>query len=124
MNTAHDPRKRNIHDPENQYVWADELDSKKLLWNSITNRRSTRRTGFYHRHLLPSLFGDVVMSKWTGSMLVMTAHQYVVEAESYDEARDKIVSLFEEGVVADHTFNVDYYPERVEVDNVCEEDEE
>ena len=28
--------KLNIHDPENQYVWADELDSKKLLWNSIT----------------------------------------------------------------------------------------
>jgi hypothetical protein len=24
LNTAHDPRKRNIHDPENQYVWADE----------------------------------------------------------------------------------------------------
>jgi hypothetical protein len=24
---------------------------------------STRRTGFYHRHLLPSLFGDVVMSE-------------------------------------------------------------
>ena len=23
MNTAHDPRKRNIHDPDNQYVWAD-----------------------------------------------------------------------------------------------------
>ena len=54
-------------------------------------------------------------------MLVMTAHQYVVEAESYDEAREKIVSLFEEGVVADHTFDVDCYPERVEVDNVCEE---
>jgi hypothetical protein len=31
-------------------------------------------------------------------MLVMTAHQYVVEAESYDEARAKIVDLFEEGV--------------------------
>jgi hypothetical protein len=61
------------------------------------------------------------MSKWTGSMLVMTAHQYVVEAESYDEAREKIVSLFEEGVVADHTFDVDCYPERVEVDNVREE---
>lgn len=29
-------RHLNIHDPENQYVWADELDSKKLLWNSIT----------------------------------------------------------------------------------------
>jgi|11_taG_2_1085331.scaffolds.fasta_scaffold88113_2 hypothetical protein len=26
----------NIHDPDNQYVWADELDRKKLLWNSIT----------------------------------------------------------------------------------------
>ena len=25
----------NIHDPENQYVWADELDRKKLLSNSI-----------------------------------------------------------------------------------------
>lgn len=23
MNTARDPRKRNIHDPHNQYVWAD-----------------------------------------------------------------------------------------------------
>jgi hypothetical protein len=44
-------------------------------------------------------------------MLVMTAHQYVVEAESYDEARAKIVDLFEEGVVADHTLDVDCYPE-------------
>ena len=79
---------------------------------------STRRTGFHHRHLLPSLFGDVAMSIWTGSMLVMTAHQYVVEAESYDEARAKIVDLFEEGVVADHTLDVDCYPE-----NILEEDE-
>jgi hypothetical protein len=30
-------------------------------------------------------------------------------------------SVIEEGVVADHTFDVDCYPERVEVDNVCEE---
>ena len=59
------------------------------------------------------------MSNWTGSMLVMTAHLYVVEAESYDEARAKIVDLFEEGVVADHTFDIDCYPE-----NVREEDEE
>ena len=38
MNTAHDPRKRNIHDPENAYKWVDsnKLASKKLLWNSIT----------------------------------------------------------------------------------------
>jgi len=33
MNTAHDPRKRNIHDPDNKYVWADE---KTLLCNCIT----------------------------------------------------------------------------------------
>jgi hypothetical protein len=45
-------------------------------------------------------------------MLVMTAHQYV-EAESYDEARTKIVDLFEEGVVADHTLDVDCYPENI-----------
>ena len=51
-------------------------------------------------------------------MTVITAHQYVVEAESYDEARAKIVDLFEEGVVADHTLDVDYYTE-----NVREEDE-
>jgi hypothetical protein len=24
MNTAHDPRKRNIHDPENKYAWKEE----------------------------------------------------------------------------------------------------
>jgi hypothetical protein len=30
-------------------------------------------------------------------MEVLTAHKYVVEAESYDEARDKIVELFENG---------------------------
>jgi len=24
MNTARDPRKRNIHDPHDQYQWADE----------------------------------------------------------------------------------------------------
>jgi hypothetical protein len=29
-------RDLNIHDPENAYQWADELDRKKLLWNSIT----------------------------------------------------------------------------------------
>ena len=52
-------------------------------------------------------------------MLVMTAHQYVVEAESYDEARAKIVDLFEEGVWSATTFDVDYYPE-----NIREEDEE
>ena len=57
------------------------------------------------------------MSRWTGSMLVITAHQYVVEAESYDEARAKIVDLFEEGVLAATTFDVDYYPE-----NILEED--
>jgi len=51
-------------------------------------------------------------------MLVMTAHQYVVEAESYDEAQAKIVDLFEEGVVADRTIDVDCYPE-----NILEEDE-
>ena len=53
------------------------------------------------------------MSNWTGSMYVVTAHQYVVEAESYDEARDKIVSLFEEGVEADDTIDVDCYPENI-----------
>lgn len=58
------------------------------------------------------------MSRWTGSMLVMTAHQYVVDAESYDEAREKIVELFEEGVIADATIDVDCYPE-----NIREEDE-
>lgn len=31
MNTAHDPRKRNIHDPDNQYVWADEGEGW-LIW--------------------------------------------------------------------------------------------
>jgi len=50
-------------------------------------------------------------------MLVMTAHQYVVEAESYDEAREKIVDLFEEGVVADHTLDVDCYPENIREEN-------
>ena len=29
--------------------------------------------------------------------MVLTAHKYVVEAESYDEAREKIVELFENG---------------------------
>jgi len=31
MNTAHDPRKRNIHDPDNQYVWAD-ADAEVPAW--------------------------------------------------------------------------------------------
>ena len=53
------------------------------------------------------------MSKWKGAVMVLTAHKYVVEAESYDEAREKIVSLFEEGVVADHTLDVDCYPENI-----------
>jgi len=51
-------------------------------------------------------------------MLVMTAHQYVVDAESYDEAREKIVGLFEEGAPADAVLDVDCYTE-----NVREEDE-
>jgi hypothetical protein len=37
------------------------------------------------------------MSKWKGAVMVLTAHKYVVEAESYDEAREKIVELFENG---------------------------
>ena len=57
------------------------------------------------------------MSRWTGSMLVMTAHQYVVDAESYDEAREKIVELFEEGVIADATIDVDRYPENIREEN-------
>jgi hypothetical protein len=35
------------------------------------------------------------MNKWKGAVMVLTAHKYVVEAESYDEAREKIVELFE-----------------------------
>lgn len=31
MNTTHDPRKRNIHDPDNQYVWAD-ADAEVPAW--------------------------------------------------------------------------------------------
>lgn len=58
------------------------------------------------------------MSRWTGSMLVMTAHQYVVDAESYDEAREKIVELFEGGAIADFELDVDCFPE-----NIREEDE-
>ena len=53
------------------------------------------------------------MSNWTGSMYLTTAHHYFVEAESYDEAREKIVSLFEEGVEADDTTDVDCYPENI-----------
>lgn len=51
-------------------------------------------------------------------MLVMTAHQYVVDAESYDEAREKIVELFEGGAIADFELDVDCFPE-----NIREEDE-
>ena len=53
------------------------------------------------------------MSRWTGAMLVMTAHQYVVDAESYDEAREKIERLFEDGAIADATIDVDCYTENV-----------
>jgi len=31
MNTTHDPRKRNIHDPDHQYVWAD-ADAEVPAW--------------------------------------------------------------------------------------------
>lgn len=51
-------------------------------------------------------------------MLVMTAHQYVVDAESYEEAREKIERLFEDGAIADATLDVDCYTE-----NIREEDE-
>jgi len=37
------------------------------------------------------------MNKWKGAVMVLTAHKYAVEAESYDEAREKIVELFENG---------------------------
>jgi hypothetical protein len=30
------PAALNIHDPDNKYVWADEVDRKKLLYNCIT----------------------------------------------------------------------------------------
>lgn len=34
-NANQDPRKRNIHDPDNQYVWADEVRDE-LLYSYIT----------------------------------------------------------------------------------------
>lgn len=58
------------------------------------------------------------MSRWTGAMLVITAHQYVVDAESYEEACEKIERLFEDGAIADATVDVDCY-----LENIREEDE-
>jgi hypothetical protein len=48
MNTNHDPRKRNIHDPENQYVWADEgIEGVVYLDNASTRRTVGFITGIY-----------------------------------------------------------------------------
>jgi hypothetical protein len=53
------------------------------------------------------------MSKWKGAVMVLTAHKYVVEAESYDEARDKIVELFENGEPPIAETDVSCYTENV-----------
>ena len=53
------------------------------------------------------------MSKWTGAVMVLTAHKYVVAAESYHEARDKIVELFENGEPPIAETDVSCYTENI-----------
>lgn len=53
------------------------------------------------------------MSRWTGAVMVLTAHKYVVEAESCDEARDKIVELFENGEPPIAETDVSCYTENI-----------
>ena len=58
------------------------------------------------------------MSKWTGAMIVSDAHVYQVEADSYEEAQQKIVALFAAGEPADYLQEMECYTE-----NIREEDE-
>lgn len=55
MNTAHDPRKRNIHDPENQYVWADEGEGW-FIWTMRALGALGFFVGIYMLTLLTFLF--------------------------------------------------------------------
>lgn len=58
------------------------------------------------------------MSKWTGAVIVSDAHVYEVEADSYEEARQKIFALFAGGEPADYLQEMEWYTE-----NIREEDE-
>lgn len=39
--------------------------------------------------------------KWTGVMLVTEAHRYTVEADTCEQARERIEAAFEEGETSD-----------------------
>lgn len=39
--------------------------------------------------------------KWTGAMVVREAHWYTVEADSYEQARERIKTAFANGEVSD-----------------------
>jgi hypothetical protein len=70
--------------------------------------------GYLYAHFTHvSFLGVIIMSKWKGAVMVLTAHKYVVEAESYDEARDKIVELFENGEPPIAETDVSCYTENV-----------
>ena len=53
------------------------------------------------------------MSRWTGAMVVTEAHVYEVEADSQEQARERIESLFENGEPAVHVHVVACYPEGI-----------
>jgi len=53
------------------------------------------------------------MSKWKGAMIVSDAHVYEVEADSYEEAQQKIVALFAAGEPANYLQEMECYPENI-----------
>lgn len=53
------------------------------------------------------------MSKWKGAMIVSDAHVYEVEADSYEEAQQKIVALFAAGEPANYLQEMECYPESI-----------
>tara|TARA_R110000823_G_C15792917_1_gene486321 strand:+ start:68 stop:244 length:177 start_codon:yes stop_codon:yes gene_type:complete len=53
------------------------------------------------------------MSRWTGAMIVSDAHVYEVEADSYEEAQQKIVALFAAGEPADYLQEMECYTENI-----------
>lgn len=52
--------------------------------------------------------------KWTGSMVVSDAHVYEVEADSYEEAQQKIVDLFAAGEPADYLQELGCFPDNIQ----------
>jgi isopentenyl phosphate kinase len=104
--------KLNIHDPENKYA----VEGRGVY---LLGCGSTRRAwfGIVHRHLLPSLFGDVVMKDsndaqtidWVDEVEVVSKEVatpdlgfHITENAALDKALNRIVNITLQDLLAEY----------------------